>query len=69
MKQGVKVFYDDEEDILHIAREGEEEEFVEIQPGINVELDKDKQVIGVEILRASEVLREIIEPVRRKIKV
>ena len=69
MKQELKVFYDDEKDILYIAKEGEEEEFMEIQPGINVELDKDKQVIGVEILQASEVLREVIEPVRRKIKV
>lgn len=69
MKQGLKVFYDDEEDILYLAIEGKEEEFVEIQPGINVELDKDRQVIGIEILRAAEVLKEVIEPVRRKIKV
>jgi len=69
MKQGLKVFYDEEKDVLYLAKEGEEEEFVEVQPGINIELDGDRQVIGVEIVRASEVLREVIEPVRRKIKV
>ena len=69
MKQGLKVFYDEEKDVLYLAKEGEDEEFVEVQPGINIELDGDRQVIGVEIVRASEVLREVIEPVRRKIKV
>jgi len=69
MKQGLKVFYDEEQDVLYIAKEGEEEEFVEVQPGINIELDGDRQVIGVEIVKASEVLKEVIEPVRRKIKV
>jgi uncharacterized protein YuzE len=51
-----------------IGKEGEEEEFVEVQPGINVEFDKHRQVIGVEIMRASEILKDIIEPVRQKIK-
>jgi len=69
MKQGLKVFYDEEQDVLYIAKEGEEEEFVEVQPGINIELDGDRQVIGVEIVKASEVLKEVIEPVRRKTKV
>ena len=69
MKQGLKVFYDDEEDILYLAIEGEEEELVEIQPGINVELDEGRRVIGIEILQASEVLKEVIEPVRRRVKV
>jgi uncharacterized protein YuzE len=69
MKQGLKIFYDEEEDILYMAKEGQEEEFIELQPGINVELDKDRQVIGIEILHASKVLKEVIEPVRQKIKV
>lgn len=69
MKQGLRVFYDEQEDVLYIAKEGEEEEFVEVQPGITIEPDGDRQVIGVEIIKASEVLKEVIEPVRRKIKV
>ena len=69
MKRGLKVYYDEEQDVLYLAKGGEEEEFVEVQPGINIELDGDRQVIGVEILKASEVLKDVIEPVRRKIKV
>ena len=69
MKQGLKSMYDEENDILYLAREGEEEEFGEIQPNINVELNKEHQVIGIEILRASVVLKDIIEPLRHKVKV
>jgi len=69
MKQGLKVFYDEEQDVLYIAKEGHEQEFIEVQPGINIELDGDRQVVGVEIIKASEVLKEVIEPVRRKINV
>lgn len=69
MKQGLKVFYDEEQDILYIAKEGKEEEFVDVQPGINIELDRNRKVVGVEIIKASEVLKEVIEPVRRKIRV
>ena len=69
MKQEFKSFYDKEEDILYIAREGEEKEFVEIRPGVNLELDRDDQVIGIEILQASEVLRDIIKPLYQKAKV
>jgi uncharacterized protein YuzE len=69
MKQGLKAFYDEEQDVLYIAKEGQEQEFVEVQPGISIELDGDRQVVGVEIVNASEVLKEVIEPVRRNIKV
>lgn len=69
MKQGLKVLYDEEQDILYIAKEGKEEEFVDVQPGINIELDGNREVVGVEIIKASEVLKEVIEPVRRKIRV
>ncbi len=34
-----KVFYDDEEDVLYLGKEGQEEEVVELSPGVNVELD------------------------------
>ena len=38
------------------------EEFVEIAPGINVELDDRGQVIGIEILNASKCLKPIAKP-------
>jgi uncharacterized protein YuzE len=62
----LKVHYDTELDLLYIAREGDEEETVEIQPGVNLELNKDKEIIGIEILDASRVFSGIIEPLREK---
>ncbi|MBT9141145.1 MAG: hypothetical protein DDT30_01732 [Dehalococcoidia bacterium] len=67
MKQEFKSFYDKEEDVLYIARQGEEKEFVEIRPGVGLELDGDDQIIGIEILQASKVLRDIIEPLYQTI--
>lgn len=49
-----KYNYDKESDSLFIyLEEGEEESFEEVVPGINIELDKDGKVIGIEILKAS----------------
>jgi len=46
--------YDEKSDSLFICvKEGEEESFEEIAPGINVELDKNSEIIGIEILHAS----------------
>ena len=55
--------YDSKSDILYIvAKKGKEEEFVEVAPGINVELDDKGQVIGIEILNASKCLKPIAKP-------
>jgi len=55
--------YDSKSDILYIvAKKGKEEEFVEIAPGINVELDDRGQVIGIEILNAPKYLKPIAKP-------
>ncbi len=54
MKAPQRYQYDKKSDSLYICiREGEEERFEEIVPGINVELDENGEIIGVEILRAS----------------
>jgi uncharacterized protein YuzE len=46
--------YDEKSDSLYIfLKEGKEESFEEIVPGINVELGKNDEIIGVEILYAS----------------
>jgi len=59
--------YDPSIDALYVAtREGEEEEFVEISPGVNVELDSEGRVIGIEILNASKALSSVIEPLYRR---
>jgi uncharacterized protein YuzE len=55
--------YDYESDVLYIvAKKGMEEEFVEVAPGINVELDDKGRVIGIEILNASKCLKHIAKP-------
>ncbi len=62
-----KYHYDKKSDSLFIwLKKGKEDTFEEIVPGINVELDKEGNVIGVEILRVSRLFarekREIASP-------
>ena len=57
-----KVLYDQGQDILYLAREGEEAEAVEVAPGVTLEFDAQGGLLGVEILRASEVLRDVLKP-------
>jgi len=62
MKRPV-IQYDTRSDTLFIVtRSGPEERFVEVAPGVNVELDADGQVLGIEILNASRVLRPVVKP-------
>ena len=56
-----KVLYDEEQDVLYFGKEGQEEESVELAPGVNVELDKSGQVIGLEIFNAASRFREVIK--------
>ena len=52
-----KYNYDKESDSLFIyLEEGKEDKFEEIAPGINIELDENGKIIGVEILKASRFL-------------
>ena len=63
MNNKPKIHYDPKADVLYIvARKGKEEEFVEIAPGLNAELDENGRVIGIEILNASSVLKSIAKP-------
>jgi uncharacterized protein YuzE len=56
------VEYDASSDVLYIAtRKGLEEEFTEVAPGVNVELDNKGNVLGVEILRASHTLKDFLK--------
>jgi len=63
-----KVIYDEEEDILYIAKEGKEEEVVELSPGVNVELDSSGKLIGIELFNASAILKDVIEPLDKRRK-
>lgn len=62
-----ELYYDQEADVLYIvAKEGEEEEFVEIAEGVNVELDKNKEIIGIEILNASSFMKPVLKILQGK---
>ena len=63
-----KVFYDEEQDVLYFGKEGQEEESVELAPGVNVELDKSGQVIGLEVFNAASRFREVIKPMEHRIQ-
>ncbi len=64
-----KVFYDEEEDILYLGREGIEEEVIELAPGVNCEFNKSGKLIGIEIFRASELLKNILEPMEKRLHI
>lgn len=54
------VNYDAQNDVLYLgAKPGIEEEQVEIAPGISAELDVNGKVIGVEVLNASRVFKDV----------
>jgi len=62
----LKVSYDEEADVLYLAREGQEEEVVEVYPGINLEFGPERELLGIEILGASRLLKGVVEPLQQK---
>lgn len=46
----MKVYYDAEEDVLYLAKSGQEEKVIEISPGLSLEMDAAGESLGVEIL-------------------
>ncbi len=63
-----QVFYDEKEDVLYLAKEGQEEEVVELGPGVNVELDNSGNLIGVEVFNASILFKDVIKEMGRKLE-
>lgn len=52
-----KILYDKKTDVLWLmVKSGPEEEHREVAPGVNVELDKNGELLGIEILNASKTL-------------
>ena len=66
--QKFKIFYDEEEDILYLAKEGEEREVVEVSPGVNVELDNSGKLIGVEVFKASRLFKDVIKLMEKRLQ-
>ena len=52
----LKLHYDAEFDILHLAEDGAEDEVVEVYPGVTLELDRQGSLIGIEVVGASKLL-------------
>lgn len=63
-----KVYYDEKEDILYLAKEGQEEEVVELSPGVNIELDATGKLIGVEVFRAASLFKDVIKLMEKRLK-
>ena len=64
-----KMAYFEKEDVLHLAISDEPENgSIELSPNITVELNDKGELIGVEILNASEFIRDsILESVQAKV--
>jgi len=64
-----RIRYFAENDILHLlVKEGYEDRFVEVSEGVNVELDEQGQLLGIEILNASRLL-PLLMSVQRPVQV
>lgn len=60
-------YYDPESDVFYIGvKKGLEEEYEEIAPGINAELNEKGEVIGIEILNASRILKPVSKAVAER---
>ena len=63
-----KIFYDEEEDILYLAKEGEEGEVVELSPGVNVELDESGKLIGAEVFKTSSLFKDVLKSMEKRLQ-
>ena len=60
--------YFEKDDVLHVAISDEPESAsVEVSPDITAELNSKGELIGIEILRASRFVRDIVRTVRRSL--
>ena len=57
----MEINYYKDEDIMHIViSEGPERGSAEVSPNITLELDENREIIGIEILEASKYIRDTI---------
>jgi uncharacterized protein YuzE len=61
--------YFENEDIIHInIKDGSEHSSVEMSPNITVELNKENEIIGIEILNATNFIRDgLLETIQGRI--
>ena len=58
MQPGKLKYYEGSDVLYYLLEEGEEDSSVEIAPGVTVELNEQKEIIGIEILDASKRIKE-----------
>lgn len=63
-----RIYYDEQDDILYLAKEGKEEEVVELSPGVNAELDDSGKLIGIEVFKASRLFKDVIKLMEKKLQ-
>lgn len=52
-----KILYDKKSDNLYLfIKEGKLDEYQEVAPGVGLEFDKKKNLLGIEVLGASKIL-------------
>lgn len=62
MDKNINYEYDKESDSLLInIKDDNEDRFEEIIPGVNIELNKEGDIIGIEILKASRFMKKIVD--------
>lgn len=67
--KGPLVRYDSKADALYIVtQKGAEEEVMEMAPGVNLELNQEGGVIGIEILNASRLFRDVTKSMYRQLQ-
>ena len=60
-KSNGRLSYYPKSDVLHyVVREGEEFASREVSPGVTLELDERGKLIGIEILDASQFMRQFV---------
>ncbi len=62
------VHYDEKEDILYLGKRGQENDVIELSPGVNIELDKGGNMIGLELFKASTLLKGVLQSLGNKVK-
>ncbi len=63
-----RIYYDEQDDILYLAKEGKEEEVVELSPGVNAELNDSGKFIGIEVFKASRLFKDVIKLMEKKLQ-
>ena len=64
------VHYDAKVDALYIAMKGgPESDVLEVAPGINVELNRKKEIIGIEILNAAQFFKSVLKPLEKRAEI